>query len=98
MPWLRQKHDGSLLLDLHIQPGAKKSQVVGLYGERLKLAVAAPPVDGKANKAVVQFIVRCLGIRIRDAMVVSGMTSRRKTVEVGGVDEKRVRRMLTGSD
>lgn len=49
-------------LTLHIQPGAKHTRIVGLYGEALKISLAAPPVDGKANQALLRFLAEELAI------------------------------------
>ena len=63
MAALRETSDGKVLLRLHIQPGAKRDAVAGMYGEdMLKLAVSAPPVDGKANAALRKLLAQCLGI------------------------------------
>jgi uncharacterized protein (TIGR00251 family) len=79
--WYRKTPDG-WLLTLHIQPGAKKSEVVGLHGDALKVRVASPPVDGKANEALVAFIADQFGLPKRAVQLVKGDTSRAKTVLV----------------
>ena len=79
--WYRKTPDG-WLLTLHIQPGAKKSEVVGLHGDALKVRIASPPVDGKANEALVTFIADQLGLPKRAVQLVKGDTSRAKTVLV----------------
>ena len=61
-PWVQRKDAQTFVLSLHVQPGAKRTAVVGLYGEKLKIALAAPPVDGKANQVLVQFLAKSLGI------------------------------------
>lgn len=88
--WYRQEKDGAFILSLHIQPGAKKSGVSGLHGEALKLRLAAPPVDGKANAAVLAYIAELLGISRSLVSLKSGQTSRQKLVRVEQVDEARV--------
>ncbi len=70
------------MLDLHIQPGAKKSGVVGLHGDALKVRIASPPVDGRANAALITFLAGALGVPKQSLAVVRGETSRRKTVRV----------------
>lgn len=77
--WYRKTNEG-WLLNLHIQPGAKKSGVVGLHGDALKVRVASPPVNGKANEALVAFIAACLGLPKRSVQLVKGETSRTKTL------------------
>ena len=79
--WYRKTPDG-WLLTLHIQPGAKKSEVVGLHGDALKVRVASPPVDGKANEALIAFIADQFGLPKRVVQLVKGDTSRAKTVLV----------------
>lgn len=64
------------------QPGAKVSQVVGLHGDRLKIAVQAPPVDGKANAALCAFVAEWLGVAKRAVTLGAGETSRDKRVDV----------------
>jgi uncharacterized protein (TIGR00251 family) len=83
--WFRQAADGRLLLTLHIQPGAKKSGCAGRHGEALKIRLAAPPVDGKANEALLRFIAERLGVAKSAVSLKSGQTSRHKVVEVSGL-------------
>jgi uncharacterized protein len=82
--WLRKDGDG-VILDLHIQPGAKQTEVVGLHGDALKIRLAAPPVDGKANAALVAFLAKKLGAGRTAVELVSGQTSRAKRVRVAGI-------------
>lgn len=82
--WLRSDGDG-VILNLHIQPGAKKTEIVGLYGDALKIRLAAPPVDGKANAALVAFIAAKVGAGRTAVEVISGQTSRAKRVRVAGI-------------
>lgn len=88
--WYRQDRDGAFCLSLHIQPGAKKSSVAGLHGEALKIRLAAPPVDGKANTALVAFVAELLQLSRAAVSLKSGQTSRQKVLRVEGVDEKRL--------
>lgn len=83
-----------VLLRLHVQPKASKNRIVGLHDGCLKIAVAAPPLDGKANKAVVGFLADILGLAPRDVVVTSGLQSRRKQVVVQGSDGTAIRRMI----
>ena len=79
---------GTLLL-LYIQPGASKTAVKGEFAStppRLKISVAAPPVDGAANLLVVKFIAETLGVAKSQVHFISGEASRQKTVWVSGVD------------
>jgi uncharacterized protein (TIGR00251 family) len=80
--WLRETADGSLLLSLHIQPGAKQTGFAGLHGEAMKLRLAAPPVEGRANAALCAFLADFCGVPKSAVTLVSGETSRAKRVRV----------------
>ena len=95
MVWLHTCREG-VALTLHIQPGAKKTEIVGLHGDALKIRLAAPPVDGKANDALLGFIAERLDIARSAVSLKSGQTSRRKVVVVAAnaADAAQVRRYL----
>jgi uncharacterized protein len=69
-------------LEVHCQPGARKSEVVGVHGGALKIRVAAPAVEGKANVALVAFLADQFGVPQRAVTIVRGETARRKTVHI----------------
>ncbi|MGZ4727153.1 MAG: DUF167 domain-containing protein [Acidimicrobiales bacterium] len=79
--WARRVDDG-WLLDLRIQPGARRSQVVGPLGDSLKIKVAAPADDGKANAELLRFLADVLDVPRRSTRIVRGSTSRSKTVAI----------------
>lgn len=81
MTWLQVRRE-VLSLTLHIQPGARKTEVAGLHGDALKIRLAAPPVDGKANAALIEFLADRLGMAKSTVVLKSGQTSRRKVIEV----------------
>lgn len=83
--WLVQDGSGNLLIRLHVQPGAGKTAVAGLHGEALKIRLAAPPVDGRANEALVAFLAKRLGIAKARVELVTGAASREKRVRISGV-------------
>ena len=91
--WYRMTGDGRATLTLHIQPGAKKSEFAGLHGDALKVRLAAPPVDGKANEALLRFMAEELGIPKSAVNLKSGQTSRRKVLEVAGTTAEAVNRL-----
>jgi uncharacterized protein (TIGR00251 family) len=80
-PWLR-RDAGGWLLAVHVQPGAKKSEVAGLHGGALKIRVAAPPVEGRANAALIAYLAKALGVPKRAVTVLKGEASREKLVRV----------------
>ncbi|RIX47378.1 MAG: YggU family protein [Rhodocyclales bacterium GT-UBC] len=82
--WYRLAADGRITLTLHIQPGAKKTEFAGRHGDALKIRLAAPPVDGKANEALVRFVAETLGLAKSAVNLKSGQTSRRKVLEIVG--------------
>lgn len=67
---------------MHAQPGAKRSALAGLHGDALKVRVAAAPVEGRANEALVEFLADALGVPRQCVSVVKGATGRRKTLLV----------------
>ncbi len=76
--------------DVLVQPRASRARIGPVQGDRLKVAVTSPPVDGAANKAVVELVAKSLGIPKRDVEVAAGHTGRRKTLRVVGVDRAAV--------
>lgn len=86
-PWLRASGD-DVVLNLHVQPGAKKTEIAGEHGEALKVRLGAPPVDGKANEALIEFLAERLGVPKSRVHLEAGQTSRAKRVCVAGVDAK----------
>jgi uncharacterized protein (TIGR00251 family) len=97
MTWMLVDGKG-VTLRLHVQPGAKKTEVVGLHGEALKIRLAAPPVDGKANACLIAFLADALGIARAAIRLVSGETSRAKKVRIDGIDPESARRALRAPD
>ena len=91
--WLRPGA-GCATLTLHIQPGAKKTEVAGVHGDALKIRLAAPPVDGKANAALIAFVADRLGLAKSAVCLKSGQSSRRKVLEVIGAPEDIDERLL----
>ncbi|MDR1647725.1 MAG: DUF167 family protein [Zoogloeaceae bacterium] len=85
--WFRAGGEDVFLLTLHIQPGAKKSEIAGCHGDALKIRLAAPPVDGKANTALLAALAAWLRLPKRAVTLKSGQTSRHKIVRVEGVQE-----------
>jgi uncharacterized protein (TIGR00251 family) len=86
LPFMRVEKNGDVLLDVHVVPNAAKTQAVGLYGEAgqmaLRLRLQAPPVDGKANQALVKWLAGCLGVPQQAVTLARGETSRRKQLRV----------------
>jgi hypothetical protein len=83
--WLHEVDDG-VLIDVHLQPGARRSAICGEHGGRLKIATVAPPLEGRANDALVEWLAHRLGLPQRRLHLVSGRRSRDKTVRATGID------------
>jgi uncharacterized protein (TIGR00251 family) len=81
-------------LRLHIQPRAAATELVGRHGEALKLRVAAPPVAGAANEALVRWLAERLGVARSAVAVTAGATGRRKTISVDGMGVAEASRRL----
>jgi uncharacterized protein (TIGR00251 family) len=77
--------EGALEFALRVAPGKGKTQVVGRYGDRLKVQVSEAPEKGKANQAVKRLLARTFGVRFADVEIVRGLASPDKTVRVRGI-------------
>lgn len=93
LPYLRIG-PGGVELDVLVQPRASRSRLVGLQGDRLKVQLAAPPVDGEANEALLKLMAEHFAVARRQVSLRRGEASRRKTVAIDGVDEGTARRRL----
>lgn len=83
--WRREESsDGTaaVVLTLRVQPGARRTEVAGLHGDALKVRLAAPPVDGKANAELLRYLADAFGVPLRNVTLVRGETSRQKIVRV----------------
>jgi uncharacterized protein (TIGR00251 family) len=79
---------------IRVQPRASRSEVVGTYGDAIKIRIAAPPVDGAANKELIAFLAKRLGLSKSAVQIVKGAQGRDKLVEIEGLSEKEVRERL----
>lgn len=82
--WLRPGTDG-VGLTLHVQPGAARTAVAGEHGDALKIRLAAPPIEGRANECLLAFLAERLGVPRSAIVLRSGQSSRRKIVMVAGL-------------
>ena len=79
---------------VRVQPRAKRSAVVGELGEALKIALTAPPIDGRANEACIEFLAELLGVPRSSVAIISGHGSRNKVVRVTGLALDTLRQRL----
>jgi len=80
---------------VRVHPRAKKNAITGEVGDALKLALTAPPVDGKANEACIEFFAKLLKVPRSSVSIASGLTSRNKVIRVAGVSAQQVRDRLS---
>lgn len=81
--WYR-KNGEVITLTLHVQPGAKRSEITGLHGEALKLKLAASPIEGRANEALLRFIADKFSVPLRQVELKQGGQSRHKVIAIAG--------------
>jgi len=92
--WARFCH-GVWMLEIHVQPGAKTSEVAGEHGDRLKIKISAPPADNAANEALIEFIAKTAGVPKSRVKLVRGHASRLKTLEVETQQGQFIEKLLT---
>lgn len=97
-PSYLKAHVSGVTLAVLVAPRAKKNKIVGAHGERLKIALSAPPVDGKANELLLRFLAETLRISARELSLLHGCTSRQKTVLIRGLDLASASRLLSGTE
>ena len=83
MSWYQIARDGATI-HVQAQPGAKRTEVAGLYGDCIKVRLASPPVDGKANECLIAFLAERLGVKRNQVTITRGLSSRRKIVFAQG--------------
>ena len=84
---------------VRVQPGASKNEIVGVQQDALKVRISAPPVEGKANKALIQFLAKQLGVKRNQVEIISGHTTRIKTIHViGEGTEKKLQNIIDSID
>ncbi len=93
MSWVRSDSNGALI-SVHASPRATRSAIAGLHGEALKIRLAAPPVDGKANKELRRFLADALDIPVSSLKILSGETGRSKRVAVTGLTPVQIKAAL----
>lgn len=81
--WFRFERS-AIILTLHVQPGAKHSEIAGLHGDALKIRLAAPPIEGRANEALLRFLAELFAVPLRNIELLRGAQSRHKMVKISG--------------
>nr|MDA8163428.1 DUF167 family protein [Desulfobacteraceae bacterium] len=94
MPCLREDKEGRVILTVHVQPKASRDGVAGLHGEAVKVSITAPPVDGKANAALVRFLAKLFGMPKAAVVLDSGHQGRTKRFLLQGLSLAEARQIL----
>ncbi len=82
--WFSRDAGGTVTLRIHAQPGAKRTEIAGLHGDALKVRVAAPALEDRANEALIAFLATAFGVPKRAVTLVSGAKSREKRFAIEG--------------
>jgi len=88
------EREGRVFVEVHVVPRASRSAIAGLHGGRVRVTLAAPPVDGAANEELVALFARELGRPKRDVEITRGVSGRRKTLAIRGVSAAQVAALL----
>ena len=87
---------GGVTFAVKVHPRAKKNAITGEVGDALKLAITAPPVDGKANEACIEFFAKLLKVPRSSVTIAAGQSGRNKLIRVAGITAAELRRVLGG--
>ena len=80
------EHRGTIVIKIKVEPRSSQSGIVGQYGDALKVKLTSPPVEGKANKELVEVLAKECGVRKGDVEIVSGKGSKNKLVRITGIN------------
>ncbi|MBU0480349.1 MAG: YggU family protein [Proteobacteria bacterium] len=95
MPYLSAGGDNAVLLEIYVQPKSSKNRVCGIHNRMLKIAITAPPVDGKANSQITAFLAKLFRVPKSAVTLVSGLQGRTKKVSVSGINLEQARAVLS---
>ncbi|HWI54707.1 MAG TPA: DUF167 domain-containing protein [Desulfobacteria bacterium] len=85
-----QEHTDGVVLKIKVQPRASRNKIAGQIGDALKVMLTAPPVDGEANAACIDFFSDLLGVPKRDIEILTGHTGRNKLVKIYGLTKSKL--------
>jgi uncharacterized protein (TIGR00251 family) len=92
-----REQEGALTVEVQVQPRASRERIGPLHGERVKVQLTAPPVDGAANQALRALLARALGVPRGAVTIVRGETGRKKTVRIEGARAAQLTALLDGA-
>ena len=93
MSWIQATNDG-ITLTVKVTPRAKKTEVLRATGDWIQIRLNAPPVDGKANVALIRFLAETLGVSRSSVTIATGASAHLKRIRVAGVSEEAARKIL----
>jgi uncharacterized protein (TIGR00251 family) len=94
MSYLTTQGSHQVVLNLYVQPKSSRTKIVGLHDGSVKLAITAPPVDGKANTQIIAFIAKLFKIPKSAITLLSGLQGRHKKIAIAGISQVEVQRIL----
>lgn len=94
MPSFLKELDGRVHLEIKVQPRSSRNQILGEQDGVLRVKLTAPPVDGEANQALLEFLARQLNIPRKNLRIIRGESSRQKLLEVTGLSGSEVVKLL----
>lgn len=95
-PLSLREEAGRVRFSVRVQPRASRDEVSGVYGDALKIRLAAPPVDGAANDALVNFLAALFAVPRRAVRILAGESSRSKLIEIDGVTARAIHDVVGG--
>ena len=94
MTYLSTNKDHQIILEFYVQPRSSRTTIVGLHDDSIKMAITAPPVDGKANTQVTTFLAKLFKIPKSSVTILSGHQSRHKKVAITGIKQAEIKTIL----
>ncbi|MCD4812647.1 DUF167 domain-containing protein [bacterium] len=94
MAWEVKQQGQAVTFEVKVQPGAKKTEITGLWESALKLKIAAKPEDGAANRECIHYLSRCLGVSKQAVSIIRGEFARLKVVRVLGITKETVMQLM----
>lgn len=95
MSYITAKNDNEVLLSVYVQPKSSRNRIAGIHDNMLKIAITAPPVDGKANSQITAFIAKLFKVPKSAITIVSGHQGRKKKITVSGINTTTAHNILS---
>jgi uncharacterized protein (TIGR00251 family) len=92
--WIKSK-EGGILISIRVQPGASRDSITGIREGSLAIKLCSPPVDGRANDALIKFISRKVGVPPSSIQIIQGIKNRKKVLSVPGVSADEIENALS---